>query len=77
MVKFPTGTVTPHIKQSQGGDTNPLKFYSTTNETTFGAHWSNTEPRNGKHTGTGYLANFRPGVYYSANLDRIDNRPMG
>ena len=73
MGPLPTGTRTVHMKASQGADINMMKFYNTTNSTTYGRHWDNFNPRQGRHTGTGYLSNFRPAVYYSKRLDDVDN----
>lgn len=66
-----------HIQKSQGADTNIMKFYITQNSTTYGKHWQNFKPRMGRHVGTGYSANFRPQVYYSRQLDEVDNPTMG
>lgn len=77
MSKVSYGVPTKHILQSKGGDSDIMKFYCTQNETTYGRKFSKFEPRKGKHTGTGYLANFRPGVYYSKRLDDLDNPAMG
>ena len=75
--KKPIGRPTKHILQSQGGDSDLLKFYCTTNETTYGQHWEKFKPRNGRHVGTGYQANLRPGRYYNGALDHLDNPTMG
>ena len=77
MVKLAYGVPSKHILKSQGGDTDLMKFYCTQNATTYGQKWSKFQPRTGKHTGTGYLANFRPGVYYTERLDQLDNPVMG
>ena len=77
MGKLPYGVPSRHVNQSNGADTNLMKFYSTTNSTTYGRKFSTFEPRQGRHTGTGYLSNFRPGVYYSGRLDELDNPTMG
>ncbi|XP_052807278.1 protein phosphatase 1 regulatory subunit 32-like isoform X2 [Mya arenaria] len=73
MGPLPTGTRTAHIQSSHGPDTNMMKFYVTQNSTTYGKHYENFKPRPGRHSGTGYLANFRPGVYYNSRLDHQDN----
>lgn len=77
MGKLPYGVANRHVKTSHGADTDLMKFYSTTNSTTYGRQFSKFEPRRGRHTGTGYLSNFRPGVYYSGRLDQLDNPKMG
>ena len=77
MGKLPYGPATRHIKQSYGGDTDPLKNYCTQYGTKYGQHFSKFEPRMGRHCGTGYQSNFRPGVYYSSRLDQLDNPAMG
>ncbi|XP_052242813.1 protein phosphatase 1 regulatory subunit 32-like isoform X2 [Dreissena polymorpha] len=73
MGPLPKGTRTAHIKASHGPDTNMLKFYVTQNSTTYGKHYENYKPHSGRHTGTGYLSNFRPAVYYNQRLDSQDN----
>lgn len=73
MGPLPKGTRTAHIQASHGADTNMMKFYVTQNSTTYGKHYENFKPRPGRHSGTGYLANFRPGVYYNNRLDQQDN----
>ncbi|KAL3884068.1 hypothetical protein ACJMK2_030290 [Sinanodonta woodiana] len=70
---LPKGSKNPHINASHGPDTNMMKFYITTNSTTYGKHWENFRPRPGRHTGTGYSSNFRPAVYYNKRLDDQDN----
>ena len=77
MGKLPYGPATKHIKESYGGDTDPLKFYCTQYGTKYGKAFAKFEPRTTRHTGTGYQSNFRPGVYYSARLDQLDNPAMG
>jgi len=77
MGKLPYGVPNKHVKESYGGDSDIMKFYCTTNATTFGQKYSSFQPRTGRHTGTGYLSNFRPGVYYSQRLDQLDNPAMG
>ncbi|KAJ8314512.1 hypothetical protein KUTeg_006662 [Tegillarca granosa] len=73
MGRLPQGTRNAHIKASNGPDINMMKFYTTTNSTTYGRYYENFKPRTGRHTGTGYLSNFRPAVYYSKRLDDVDN----
>ncbi|XP_041354755.1 protein phosphatase 1 regulatory subunit 32-like [Gigantopelta aegis] len=76
MRPMPTGPKNPHIQASHGPDTNLMKFYITQNSTTYGKYWDKFKPRQGRHTGTGYSANFRPAVYYSKRLDNLDNPVM-
>lgn len=75
--KLPTGSITSHIRETYGGDSNIMKFYCTTNEASFGRHWQPFEPRIGRHSGAGYKANFRPTLSYHARLDEVDNPAMG
>ena len=77
MGPLPTGPRNTHIQKSHGADTNVMKFYVTQNSTTYGKHWQNFKPRMGRHSGTGYSANFRPQVYYSTKLDEVDNPTLG
>ena len=77
MGKQPFGVPNRHVQKSKGGDTDLMKFYCTQYETTYGRKFSKFQPQQGKHTGTGYLSNFRPGVYYSGRLDEVDNPVMG
>ncbi|XP_045197133.2 protein phosphatase 1 regulatory subunit 32-like isoform X1 [Mercenaria mercenaria] len=70
---LPKGTRTAHIQASHGPDSNMMKFYITQNSSTYGKHFANFKPRPGRHSGTGYLSNFRPGVYYNNRLDQQDN----
>jgi len=67
----PLGQGTKHIKSSNGPDTSHLSHYSTT----YASHHAVPDftPRTKLPTGTGYLANFRPVVYYKESLDQIDN----
>lgn len=73
MGPLPQGSRNVHIKASQGPDINMMKFYITQNSTTYGRYHEKFKPRNGRHTGTGYLSNFRPAVYYNQRLDQADN----
>ncbi len=77
MGKLSYGVPNKHVLKSHGGDTDVMKFYCTQYGTTYGQKHAKFQPRPGRHTGTGYLANFRPGVYYSARLDAVDNPTMG
>lgn len=73
MGPLPQGSRNVHIKASQGPDINMMKFYITQNSTTYGRYHEKFKPRSGRHTGTGYLSNFRPAVYYNQRLDQTDN----
>ncbi|KAK3096952.1 hypothetical protein FSP39_005069 [Pinctada imbricata] len=73
MGPLPQGSRNVHIMASNGPDINMMKFYNTTNSTTYGRYYDKFKPRPGRHTGTGYLSNFRPAVYYSQRLDQVDN----
>lgn len=73
MGPLPQGSRNVHIMASQGPDINMMKFYNTTNSTTYGRYYDKFKPRQGRHTGTGYLSNFRPAVYYNQRLDEVDN----
>uniref|UniRef100_A0ABI7YEZ0 Protein phosphatase 1 regulatory subunit 32 n=1 Tax=Felis catus TaxID=9685 RepID=A0ABI7YEZ0_FELCA len=75
MGKLPLGVVSPYVKMSSGGCTDPLKFYATTYCTAYGQE--EFRPRRGSHEGTGYKSNYRPVVSYQANLDALDNPATG
>ncbi|XP_032212802.1 protein phosphatase 1 regulatory subunit 32 isoform X1 [Mustela erminea] len=75
MGKLPLGVVSPYVKMSSGGCTDPLKFYATSYCTAYGRE--DFRPRMGSHEGTGYRSNYRPVVSYHANLDALDNPAMG
>ncbi|XP_058545218.1 protein phosphatase 1 regulatory subunit 32 isoform X3 [Neofelis nebulosa] len=75
MGKLPLGVVSPYVKMSSGGCTDPLKFHATTYCTAYGQE--EFRPRMGSHEGTGYKSNYRPVVSYQANLDALDNPAMG
>ena len=77
MVKLQIGKSNKHVLASRGADVDLNKFYSTESATAYGRKFATFEPRTTRHYGTGYLSNFRPGVYYSAHLDEIDNPVMG
>ena len=74
---LPQGQKTAHVNTSYGPDSDKMKFYSTSYSTSFGTAHEPFTPRMGKHVGTGYQSNFRPGVYYSERLDQLDNPAMG
>ncbi|XP_035118791.2 stabilizer of axonemal microtubules 4 isoform X1 [Callithrix jacchus] len=75
MGKLPLGAVSPYVKMSSGGSTDPLKFYATSYCTAYGRE--DFKPRVGSHTGTGYKSNFRPMVSCQASLEDLDNPAMG
>ncbi|EDO43736.1 predicted protein [Nematostella vectensis] len=75
MGRLPYGPGNAHMLQSKGADINVMKFYCTEYATRYGEDGFN--PRTGKHLGTGYQSNFRPGVYYNRRLDELDNPAMG
>ncbi|KAI4562083.1 hypothetical protein MJG53_021123 [Ovis ammon polii x Ovis aries] len=75
MGKLPLGVVSPYVKMSSGGCTDPLKFYATSYCTAYGRE--DFKPRMGSHRGTGYKSNYRPVVSYQPHLDALDNPAMG
>jgi len=75
MGPLPYGPGTGHIKASHGPDTMASKFYITEYSSKLGIE--GFTPRPGKHRGTGYQSNFRPGVYYNRRIDELDNPNMG
>ena len=77
MVKIDHGVPSKHVNESYGADTDIMKFYCTQNSTTYGQKFAKFQPRRGRHTGTGYVSNFRTGVYYTPELDKLDNPAMG
>jgi protein phosphatase 1 regulatory subunit 32 len=77
MSKSAYGSAEKHVLKSHGGDSDIMKFYCTTNQTTFGKKWKKFEPRTTRHVGTGYVSNFRTPVYYNSRLDELDNPAMG
>jgi len=75
MGPLPYGPVTRHVNASNGPDNERAKFYATEYSVSHGK--SGFVARPGKHTGTGYQSNFRPGLFYSRRLDEIDNPKLG
>ena len=71
MGKVSLGQGTKHIKASNGPDTDHLSHYATTYSNVHAI--ADFKPRPHTHTGTGYLANFRPAVYYRESMDKLDN----
>ncbi|XP_045711377.1 protein phosphatase 1 regulatory subunit 32 [Phyllostomus hastatus] len=75
MGKLPLGVVSPYVKMSSGGCTDPLKFYATSYCIAYGQE--EFKPRVGSHRGTGYKSNYRPMVSSQANLNALDHPAMG
>uniref|UniRef100_A0A8C0W581 Protein phosphatase 1 regulatory subunit 32 n=1 Tax=Castor canadensis TaxID=51338 RepID=A0A8C0W581_CASCN len=75
MGKLPLGVVSPYVKMSSGGCSDPLKFYATSYCTAYGRE--EFKPRMGSHVGTGYKSNYRPLVSYQPHLDALDSPAMG
>ncbi|XP_024202567.1 stabilizer of axonemal microtubules 4 isoform X4 [Pan troglodytes] len=75
MGKLPLGVVSPYVKMSSGGYTDPLKFYATSYCTAYGRE--DFKPRVGSHVGTGYKSNFQPVVSCQASLEALDNPARG
>ncbi|XP_073071857.1 stabilizer of axonemal microtubules 4 isoform X2 [Manis javanica] len=75
MGKLPLGVVSPYVKMSSGGCTDPLNFYATSYCTAYGR--KDFQPRVGSHQGTGYRSNYRPVVSYRANLDALESPATG
>ncbi|XP_038073706.1 protein phosphatase 1 regulatory subunit 32-like [Patiria miniata] len=74
MGRLPHGQKTAHVDASNGPDADIMKFFSTSYSSSYGK--DGYSPRTGKHVGTGYQSNFRPGVYYSQRIDVLDNPAM-
>ena len=74
MGRLPHGQKTAHVDASYGPDADIMKFFSTSYASSHGK--DGFTPRTGKHVGTGYQSNFRPGVYYSHRIDVLDNPAM-
>uniref|UniRef100_A0A8C5WDT0 Stabilizer of axonemal microtubules 4 n=1 Tax=Leptobrachium leishanense TaxID=445787 RepID=A0A8C5WDT0_9ANUR len=81
MVRVPFGGVSPQITNSTGGSCDPLNFYCTSYNTSYGSSkfvpGRLSYPGMLTHQSTGYQSNMRPAVYYSTNLDRKDNPSLG
>ncbi|NIG57835.1 protein phosphatase 1 regulatory subunit 32 [Pontoporia blainvillei] len=75
MGKLPLGVVSPYVKMSSGGCSDPLKFYATNYCIAYGRE--DFKPRMGSHQGTGYKANYRPVVSCQPNLGALDNPAVG
>lgn len=71
MGKVSLGQGTKHIKASRGPETDHLSHYATTYSNVHAI--PDFKPRPHTHSGTGYLANFRPAVYYNESIDKMDN----
>ncbi|XP_018420668.1 PREDICTED: protein phosphatase 1 regulatory subunit 32 [Nanorana parkeri] len=81
MGRHPVGSMSPRIRGSAGGSCDPLNFYGTNYNSSYGrpqfVPGGVQHPGILTHRSTGYQSNFRPAVYYSPNLDRKDNPAMG
>ncbi|KAG8505701.1 Protein phosphatase 1 regulatory subunit 32 [Galemys pyrenaicus] len=75
MGKLPLGVVSPYVKMSSGGCSDPLKFYATSYCTAYGRE--EFRPRVGSHGGTGYKSNYRPLASYHTSLDALGQPAMG
>ena len=73
---FKTGPPSITIKCSNGASNDPMSPYSTEYSARIGIGQSKEHGPEKRNRATGYKSNFRPGVYYSTKLDRIDNEPM-
>ena len=73
---FQTGPPSITIKCSNGASNDPMSPYSTEYSARIGIGQSKEHGPEKRNRATGYKSNFRPGVYYSTKLDRIDNEPM-
>ncbi|XP_043915586.1 protein phosphatase 1 regulatory subunit 32 [Protopterus annectens] len=76
MARIQTGSASPYVKASLGGDANPMKFYATTYTTSYNHEGFKPQQRQLLFS-TGYKSNFRPAVYYTNSLDRLDNPVLG
>lgn len=72
VAKGPQGPPTRHILASDGPSSYHLNFYSTN----YSVHYPKKTPSSAtafRHKGTGYLANFRPAIYYNQEVDKTQN----
>ncbi|XP_007526452.1 stabilizer of axonemal microtubules 4 isoform X2 [Erinaceus europaeus] len=76
MGKLPLGVVSPYVKMSSGGCTDPMKFYATSYCTAYGREGFKPRTPAG-HGATGFKSNHRPMVSYKPSLDVLDNPAMG
>merc|ERR1719473_2209795 len=76
MTRHQTGPPSITIKCSNGASNDPMSPYSTEYSARIGIGQSKEHGPEKRNRATGYKSNFRPGVYYSTKLDRIDNEPM-
>ena len=72
LTKSAPGPPTRHLLGSQGSSIYPFNFYSTTYSVQHGRHPTYPNPKF-HHKGTGYIANFRPTVYYNKQVDQTEN----
>ncbi|XP_064397724.1 stabilizer of axonemal microtubules 4-like [Halichondria panicea] len=77
MSKLSHGPASWHVLGSNGAQSYPLAFYSTTYSINHGHANSTGPPSTFRHKGTGYGSNFRPALSYSSQLDSLDNPVMG
>ncbi|KAG5445714.1 Protein phosphatase 1 regulatory subunit 32 [Clonorchis sinensis] len=70
------GTVSEHVKQSRGGETDVLNHYCTSYKTSYGQHWEPFKPKTVSLYGSGFVANQRPVIQYTPGMDDIDNKKM-
>ncbi len=82
-VKQPFGRASEHIMQSQGADTDVLKFYCTSYSTTHGAPCGRVERRvrtvgdwDRLYKESGFVNNARPYIPFRGEMDEHDNPPM-
>merc|ERR1719285_21303 len=76
MTRHQTGPPSITIKCSNGASNDPMSPYSTEYSARIGIGQNKEHGAEKRNRATGYKSNFRPGVYYSTKLDRIDNDPM-
>ncbi|XP_063800462.1 stabilizer of axonemal microtubules 4 [Pseudophryne corroboree] len=73
--------MSPRIPASLKGSGDPLNFYCTNYNSSYGRSELVTDSAQPTgiitHRSTGYQSNLRPAVYYSPNLDQKDNPHMG
>ncbi|XP_075043575.1 stabilizer of axonemal microtubules 4 [Mixophyes fleayi] len=81
MELLPAVRMSPRIPGNLRGTCDPLNFYCTNYDTSYGrsefGSGSVLHPGISTHRSTGYQSNLRPAVYYTPNLDRKDNPQMG
>ena len=75
MARLSYGPSNWHVMSSNGPSTHSLEFYSTCYSTVHGKQTVHSD-KVLRHRGTGYDANFRPTIYYSKQVDTLDNPAM-